>query len=77
MMHGSLEGPPQAESLGVILNGVRSSVGGYFRKSYEEFYRYRRGDGAVKQIPAEVRTPEAPATEADTNDVNDESKPEA
>ena len=39
-----LKGVPGAESnnlLGVILNGVRSSVGGYFRKNYEEFYRYR------------------------------------
>lgn len=32
----------RADILGVILNGVRSSAGGYFRKSYQEFYRYRQ-----------------------------------
>lgn len=32
----------RADVLGVILNGVKSSVGGYFRKSYEDFYRYRQ-----------------------------------
>jgi len=35
-----LEGQ-RADVLGVILNGVRSSVGGYFRKNYQDFYRYR------------------------------------
>ena len=30
----------RADVLGVILNGVKSASGGYFRKSYEEFYRY-------------------------------------
>lgn len=30
----------RADVLGVILNGVKSSAGGYFRKSYEDFYRY-------------------------------------
>lgn len=32
----------RADVLGLVLNGVRSSVGGYFRQSYEEFYRYRQ-----------------------------------
>ncbi len=32
-----------ADILGVILNGVRSASGGYFRKSYQDFYRYRNG----------------------------------
>ena len=31
----------RADVLGAILNGVKSSAGGYFRKSYEDFYRYR------------------------------------
>ncbi len=35
----------RADILGVILNGVRSSAGGYFRKNYRDFYRYR--DAAV------------------------------
>ncbi len=34
----------RADLLGVILNGVKSAAGGYFRKSYEEFYRYRQDD---------------------------------
>jgi capsular exopolysaccharide synthesis family protein len=38
----------RADILGVILNGVRSSAGGYFRKSYQEFYRYRQpANGSV------------------------------
>ncbi|MEX0776316.1 MAG: polysaccharide biosynthesis tyrosine autokinase [Phycisphaeraceae bacterium] len=32
----------RADVLGAVLNGVRSSTGGYFRKSYEEFYRYNQ-----------------------------------
>lgn len=39
-MLGQLDGQ-RADVLGVILNGVKSSAGGYFRKSYEDFYRYR------------------------------------
>ncbi len=35
-------GGHRAEVLGVILNGVRTSAGGYFRKSYQEFYRYHQ-----------------------------------
>jgi len=34
-------GGQRADLLGVILNGVQSAAGGYFRKSYKEFYRYR------------------------------------
>ena len=33
----------RADVLGVILNGVRAARGGYYRKSYREFYRYDRG----------------------------------
>lgn len=39
-MFGQLDGQ-RADVLGVILNGVQSAAGGYFRKSYEDFYRYR------------------------------------
>lgn len=38
----------RADVLGVILNGVKSSAGGYFRKSYEDFYRYRQNDPALE-----------------------------
>jgi capsular exopolysaccharide synthesis family protein len=31
----------RADVLGIILNGVKSAAGGYFRQSYEDFYRYR------------------------------------
>jgi polysaccharide biosynthesis transport protein len=31
----------RADLLGIVLNGVQSSVGGYFRSSFREFYRYR------------------------------------
>jgi len=30
----------RADILGVVLNGVRTAAGGYFRKSYQDFYRY-------------------------------------
>ncbi len=30
----------RADILGVVLNAVKSSAGGYFRKSYRDFYRY-------------------------------------
>jgi succinoglycan biosynthesis transport protein ExoP len=33
----------RADVLGIILNGVRSTAGGYLRQSYQEFYRYRSG----------------------------------
>ncbi len=38
----------RADVLGVILNGVRSSAGGYFRKSYEDFYNYSQDNGSAK-----------------------------
>ena len=41
---GQLEGH-RADVLGVILNGVRSSAGGYFRKNYAAFDRYRQYNG--------------------------------
>ncbi len=33
----------RADVLGIVLNGVRSTAGGYLRQSYQEFYRYRSG----------------------------------
>lgn len=52
----------RADVLGIILNGVRSSAGGYFRKNYEEFYRYREaarpaGAKAALTRKAPVATP--------------------
>ncbi len=34
-----------AEFMGVVINGVRSSAGGYFRKNFLETHRYTGGDG--------------------------------
>jgi polysaccharide biosynthesis transport protein len=47
----------RAENLGIILNGARSSAGGYFRENYQQFYRYRQGPvikglGAKKPLEA-------------------------
>jgi len=38
----------RARILGAILNGARTSVGGYFRKNYQAFYRYQRSDGSTR-----------------------------
>ena len=56
----------RADVLGLILNGARSSAGGYFRKSYREFYRYSNGaasrnGNAPKRGPA--RLPETTESE--------------
>lgn len=40
MLHGMQN--QRADLMGVVLNGVRSSAGGYFRENYQEFYRYRQ-----------------------------------
>lgn len=57
------------EVLGLILNGVRSTAGGYFRKSYREFYRYslngvhKRNGQSPPALPQ--RTPVAEPEHAD------------
>lgn len=37
----------RADILGIVLNGVQSSVGGYFRASFRDFYRYRENGAAT------------------------------
>ncbi len=37
----------RADMLGIVLNGVQSSVGGYFRASFRDFYRYRENGTAA------------------------------
>ncbi|MEE9403723.1 MAG: polysaccharide biosynthesis tyrosine autokinase [Algisphaera sp.] len=49
---GQLDGQ-RADVLGIILSGVQASVGGYFRKSYEDFYRYR--ESAASTSPAKTK----------------------
>ena len=39
-MAGQLNGQ-RAELLGVVLNGVQASAGGYLRRNFQEFHRYR------------------------------------
>jgi len=43
---GQLDGQ-RADILGVILNGIRASAGGYLRKNFQEFHRYQ-GDSKAK-----------------------------
>lgn len=62
-MHRQLDGQ-RADILGVILNGVRSSAGGYFRKNYQDFYRYQHkaganGDGRSAAVPQPSETSES------------------
>ena len=47
----------RADVLGLVLNGVRPSAGGYFKRSYREFYRYRalQGPSNGKGAPEPMR----------------------
>lgn len=40
----------RADLLGMILNGVQSAAGGYFRKSYRDFYSYRENGSDTGSI---------------------------
>lgn len=44
----------RADLLGVVLNAARSAAGGYFRKSYEDFYKYSQQGGSELR-PAELK----------------------
>lgn len=46
----------RADLLGVILNGVQSSAGGYFRKNYQAFYQYRETSGLLPNKPETAET---------------------
>ncbi len=50
----------RAEFLGLVLNGVRSSAGGYYRRNFEAFYEYQNGgtDGAAPARKRAGRTRE-------------------
>jgi succinoglycan biosynthesis transport protein ExoP len=58
-----------AHILGVVLNGVRATAGGYLRKSYETFYDYHtqaqlpRGGVSVSSATAPFSTEPAPEVE--------------
>jgi len=57
----------RAEFLGLVLNGVQSSAGGYFRRNYEAYYEYQNGGGKAerparrgsRRAKTPVETPEA------------------
>ena len=64
-MVGQFDGQ-RADMLGLILNGVQSNVGGYFRSSFRDFYRYRenghangRGNGRSRRDSVDVELPES------------------
>ncbi|MEM9789762.1 MAG: AAA family ATPase [Planctomycetota bacterium] len=50
----------RADLLGVVLNGVRSAAGGYFRQNFRDFYRY----GKTADRAQALRRPEAEAVES-------------
>lgn len=74
---GQLDGQ-RADILGIILNGVQASVGGYFRKSYEDFYRYHQNGKPISKRAArreaKNRREAAPASSSSlTSDQNDDT----
>lgn len=52
----------RADILGIVLNGVRSSTGGYFRKNYQAFYRYREPTAAKDSGKKRKAATEQPAS---------------
>lgn len=57
----------RADVLGVVVNGVRSSAGGYFRENYEAFYSYRQaGARRSASVDVPVITPPEEPQKAET-----------
>ena len=50
-----------AHVLGVVLNGIRITAGGYLRKNYDAFYEYH----SQAQLPQETKSEEVKPTHAD------------
>lgn len=58
----------KAEVLGLVLNGVRTSAGGYFRRNYRAFYEYQNSRGPARSKPGTPsRMPDARARAAADN----------
>ncbi|MCC6581126.1 MAG: polysaccharide biosynthesis tyrosine autokinase [Phycisphaeraceae bacterium] len=55
-----------AAVLGIILNGVRTSAGGYLSKNYDAFYRYRQNALPPREFEAQTAPAAAPAAESST-----------
>lgn len=51
----------RGEFLGLVLNGVRSSSGGYFRRNYEAFYEYQNGGSGHRRKQVASRSKRRPA----------------
>jgi len=51
-----------ANVIGLVLNGVQASAGGYFRSNYEQFRQYR------ERRPAQERAPEPVGADVDAED---------
>ncbi len=51
----------RADVLGIVLNGVKTSAGGYFRKSYEDFYNYRADGERGRKTNGRAPKPEKAA----------------
>jgi len=62
--------------LGVVLNGVRVTAGGYLRKSYETFYEYRESQQltAAAVSSSESSTAETPPGDEFNRDADEEPK---
>ena len=65
----------RADVLGIVLNGVKSSAGGYFRKSYEDFYRYRE-DNTGGRRSAKAKAKKEKTVKAKRNGKNGDSNGE-
>lgn len=64
----------RADVLGVVVNGVRVSAGGYFRENYDAFYSYRQSK--ARRAPAVVDIhPEASAPAGDADAEADATAP--
>lgn len=46
----------RAEFLGLVINGVRASAGGYYKRNFEAFYEYQNGSEDSRRRPAAERT---------------------
>lgn len=63
---GQLDGQ-RADILGIVLNGVQASAGGYLRQNFQEFHRYRNDSGGKRGRGKTAAMPAAAAANGSTN----------
>lgn len=63
---GQLDGQ-RADILGIVLNGVQASAGGYLRQNFQEFHRYRSESGGKRGRSKTASMPAAGAANGATN----------